>query len=328
MNKARLLAATMLLAGAVAGNAETAPARAAEPTTASQQRAPWRPGEGLTQIPLWPTDLAIARPVLTGPETASVGGGGVAGRPVTMIENVERPTMTVFPAKGANTGAAVLVFPGGGYRALAIDLEGTEVCDWLTAEGITCVVLKYRVPGSGHYWNEACRCHKIPTTPMALQDAQRAMTLLRHRAGEYGIDPKKIGVLGFSAGGHLVTAVSNAETLSYAPVDAADQESSRPNFGVALYPGHLWSGTGMGLYPFNPISKTAPPTFIVQAQDDPVDDVRNSIVYFLALREAGVPVEMHIYAHGGHAFALRPTAQPITHWPAMVETWLHTIGVL
>lgn len=315
------LAAAMLVA--IGG----APARAAEPTTVSRE-APWRPGEGLSQIPLWPADLAIARPELTGPETARIGKGGVAGRPVTMIQNVERPTMTVYPAKGSNTGAAVLVFPGGGYRALAIDLEGSEVCDWLTPKGITCVVLKYRVPGSGHYWNVACKCHKIPETPMALQDAQRAMAILRHRATEWGVDPRKIGVLGFSAGGHLVTAVTNADSLRYAPVDASDLESSRPDFGVALYPGHLWSGTATDLYPFNKISADAPPTFIVQAQDDPVDDVRNAIAYFLALRAAGAPVEMHIYAHGGHAFALRPTAQPITRWPALVETWLHTIGVL
>jgi len=320
MGKIMGLAAAMLLA--IGG----ASARAAEPTTVSPE-APWRPGEGLSQIPLWPPNLAIARPALTGPETARVGGG-IAGRPVTMIENVERPTMTVYPAKGANTGAAVLVFPGGGYRALAIDLEGSEVCDWLTPKGVTCVVLKYRVPGSGHYWNVACKCHKIPQVPMALQDAQRAMVILRHRATEWGVDPRKIGVLGFSAGGHLVTAVTNADGLSYAPVDASDLESSRPDFGVALYPGHLWSGTATDLYPFNKISANTPPTFIVQAQDDPVDDVRNAITYFLALRSAGAPVEMHIYAHGGHAFALRPTAQPITRWPALVEIWLHTIGVL
>jgi len=320
MGKIMGLAAAMLLA--IGG----ASARAAEPTTVSPE-APWRPGEGLSQIPLWPPNLAIARPALTGPETARVGGG-IAGRPVTMIENVERPTMTVYPAKGANTGAAVLVFPGGGYRALAIDLEGSEVCDWLTPKGVTCVVLKYRVPGSGHYWNVACKCHKIPQVPMALQDAQRAMVILRHRATEWGVDPRKIGVLGFSAGGHLVAAVTNADGLSYAPVDASDLESSRPDFGVALYPGHLWSGTATDLYPFNKISANTPPTFIVQAQDDPVDDVRNAITYFLALRSAGAPVEMHIYAHGGHAFALRPTAQPITRWPALVEIWLHTIGVL
>ncbi len=301
-------------------------AQAAGPVAVSREGA-WRPAEGLSQIPLWPSDLAIARPELTGPETARVGGG-IAGRPVTMIENVERPTMTVYPAKDSNTGAAVLVFPGGGYRALAIDLEGSEVCDWLTPKGITCVVLKYRVPGSGHYWKEACKCHRIPQVPMALQDAQRAMTILRHRAPEWGVDPRKIGVLGFSAGGHLVAAVTNADTLSYAPVDASDRESSRPDFGVALYPGHLWSGTAMDLRPFNRISAHTPPTFIVQAQDDPVDDVRNSIAYFLALRAAGAPVEMHIYAHGGHAFALRTTAQPITRWPALVETWLRTIGIL
>jgi len=319
MKKIAGLAATMLLA--IAG----ASAHAAEPAPVAG--GTWRPGGGLSQIPLWPSNLAIARPELTGPEIARVGGG-IAGRPVTMIENVERPTMTVYPAKGSNTGAAVLVFPGGGYRALAIDLEGSEVCDWLTPKGITCAVLKYRVPGSGHYWNVACKCHKIPDTPMALQDAQRAMTILRRRAAEWGVAPRKIGVLGFSAGGHLVTAVTNADALSYAPVDASDLESSRPDFGVALYPGHLWSRTAMDLYPFNTISAHVPPTFIVQAEDDPVDDVRNSIAYFLALRAAGAPVEMHIYAHGGHAFALRPTEQPITRWPALVETWLRTIGVL
>jgi len=236
--------------------------------------------------------------------------------------------MTVFPATGKNTGAAVLVFPGGGYRALAMDLEGTVVCDWLTPKGITCIVLKYRVPGSAHHWNDACKCHKTPNVPMALQDAQRAMMLLRHRAKEFAIDPRKIGVLGFSAGGHLVAAVTNAEALSYAPVDAADTESSRPDFGVSLYPGHLLDGPALELHPRNPISKHAPPTFIIQAQDDPVDDVRNSIVYFLALRDQGVPVEMHIYAQGGHAFALRPTPYPVGHWPALVETWLHTIKIL
>jgi acetyl esterase/lipase len=236
--------------------------------------------------------------------------------------------MTVFPAKGRNTGAAVLVFPGGGYRALAIDLEGSEVCDWLTPKGITCIVLKYRVPGSGHHWDKACKCHKTPKVPMALQDAQRAMNILRHRAREFAIDPHKIGVLGFSAGGHLVAATTNADTLSYTPVDAADAQSSRPAFGVSLYPGHLWDGPALELHPRNHISKHAPPTFILQAQDDPVDDVRNSIVYFLALREAGIPAEMHIYAQGGHAFALRPTPHPVGGWPALVETWLHTIRIL
>jgi acetyl esterase/lipase len=154
------------------------------------------------------------------------------------------------------------------------------------------------------------------------------MVLLRARARELGIDPRKIGVIGASAGGHLVTAVSNADSLSYAPVDAADTQSSRPNFGIALYPGHLWSETALEGYPFNRVSPKAPPTFILHAQDDPVDDVRHSLVYFLALREANIPAEMHIYAEGGHGFGLRRTAKPITHWTDLAEKWLQTIGIL
>lgn len=285
----------------------------------------WEPPGGAGQVPLWPDTLAIARPDVSGPERVELGKGP---RPATWVSNVTRPTMTIFRPKANTTGAAVLVFPGGGYMQLAIDLEGTEFCDWFTARGITCAVLKYRVPGSGHHWDKACRCHKLPEVPMALQDAQRAMVLLRARAKELGIDPGRIGVIGGSAGGHLVTAVSNADSMSYAPVDAADALDSRPNFAIALYPGHLWSGTGMEGYSFNHVSKSAPPTFILQAQDDPVDDVRGSLVYFLALRQAGIPTEMHIYAHGGHGFGLRRTDQPITHWTDLAETWLSTIGIL
>ena len=285
----------------------------------------WRPPAGAEQTPLWPAKTTLARPEVTGPERVELGKGP---RPATWISNVSRPTMTIFRPRANTTRAAVLVFPGGGYMQLAIDLEGTEVCDWLTAKGITCAVLKYRVPGSGHHWDKSCKCHKLPAVSMALQDAQRAMVLLRARARELGIDPAKIGVLGTSAGGHLVTAVSNADSLSYQPVDAADSLGSRPNFGIALYPGHLWSGTGLEGYSFNHVSKDAPPTFILHAQDDPVDDVRNSLVYFLALREAEIPTEMHIYAHGGHGFGLRRTEQPITHWTDLAEKWLVTIGIV
>lgn len=285
----------------------------------------WQPPAGTEQIPLWPDKTTLARPEVTGPERVEIGKGQ---RPATWVLDVTRPTMAIFRPRTNNSGAAVLVFPGGGYNALAIDLEGAEVCDWLTAKGITCAVLKYRVPGSGHHWDKACKCHKIPEVPMALQDAQRAMALLRARAKELGIDPGKIGVLGTSAGGHLVTAVSNADSLSYQPVDAADSLGSRPNFGMALYPGHLWSGTGLEDYSFNHVSKDAPPTFILHAQDDPVDDVRHSLVYFLALREAKIPTEMHIYAQGGHGFGLRRTEQPITHWTDLAEKWLSTIGIL
>jgi acetyl esterase/lipase len=245
------------------------------------------------------------------------------------VDNVSRPTMTVYSPKGKHTGAAVVVFPGGGYSVLAIDLEGTEVCDWLTSKGITCVLLKYRVPYSGPQWNDRCKCQMNPKAPMALEDAQRTVGLVRFHAVQYHIDPHKIGVLGFSAGGHLAADIStHFEKRFYSRVDAADAASCRPDFAVVLYPGHLWISTGK--FELNPdvrVTRQAPPTFLVQAENDPVDSVNNSLVYYIALKKAGVPVEMHLYAEGKHAFGLRRTQFPITRWPELVEVWLRTIGV-
>jgi dienelactone hydrolase len=172
--------------------------------------------------------------------------------------------MTVYPPKGRNTGAAVVVFPGGGYWVLAMDLEGTEVCDWLTSRGITCVLLKYRVPGD----RLDPRSGPYPDSPMALEDAQRTVGLVRHHAAEWKIDPQKIGVLGFSAGGHLVAAIStHFERRLYPAVDAADKESCRPDFAVALYPGHLWiDDDKFELNPDVPVTKQTPPTFLLQAE--------------------------------------------------------------
>lgn len=256
----------------------------------------------------------------------------IAGQQVYAVRNVTRPTMTVYSPEGKNTGVAVLVFPGGGYQDLAIDLEGTEVCDWLTSKGITCVLLKYRVPNSGMHWDERCQCQMKPKAPTALEDAQRTMGLVRFRAAEWHIDPHKIGVLGFSAGGHLAADISThfAKRL-YPSVDAADKESCRPDFAVALYPGHLWIDDKK--FELNPdirthITRQTPPTFLLQAEDDDVDNVNQSLVYYIALKDAGVPVEMHLYAHGGHAFGLRRTKLPITEWPQLVETWLGTIGMI
>jgi acetyl esterase/lipase len=238
--------------------------------------------------------------------------------------------MTVYSPKGKNTGAAVVVFPGGGYYVLAIDLEGTEVCDWLTSKGITCVLLKYRVPHSGPQWDDRCKCEMNPKAPMALEDAQRTLGLIRFHAAEHHIDPHKIGVLGFSAGGHLSAAIStHFDKRLYPAVDAADKESCRPDFAVALYPGHLWSSSRkFELNPDVPVTRQTPPTFLLQAENDPVDSVKNSLVYYIALKNAGVPVEMHLYAEGKHAFGLRPTKFPITRWPQLVETWLRTIGMI
>lgn len=254
----------------------------------------------------------------------------IAGKLVQGVTNVTRPTMTVYSPEAKNTGVAVVVFPGGGFQELAIDLEGTEVCDWLTSKGITCVLLKYRVPSLPYDWHCDCRPHNRMISTQSLEDAQRTMGLVRLHAVEWHIDPHKIGVLGFSAGGYLVAEIStNFERRLYAPVDAADKESCRPDFAVPVYPGHLWvDGKGYKLNPNVRVTRQTPPTFLVQAEDDNVDGVNQVLTYFIALKDAGVPAEMHIYAHGGHGFGLRRTSLPITEWPGLVEVWLHTIGMI
>lgn len=299
---------------------------AGEPRLAEGQTA-WQPSPGHRQVPIWPGVAPDARPV-EGPEVSGtvVDAAGrerlVGGRPWVYVARVSQPTMTVYSPVGRNTGAAVVVFPGGGYNVLAIDLEGTEVCDWLTSKGITCVLLKYRVPcvKTGVYGD--CRT--------ALQDAQRTVGLLRFQAAQWRIDPRKIGVLGFSAGGHMVTAIStHFEKRLYPPVDAADRESCRPDFAIALYPGHLAvRERNFALNPDIQVTSRTPPTFLLHAEDDRIDPVENTIVYHAALRKAGVPAEMHLYVKGGHAFGLRRTSSPITEWPQLVEKWLGAIGMI
>lgn len=288
-------------------------------------QAPWQPSPGHTQVPIWPSAIPGTPPVTGSESAATVVKAGraqlVGGKPWVYVSNVSRPTMTVYSPSGGNTGVAVVVIPGGGYNILAIDLEGTEVCDWLTSKGVTCVLLKYRVP-----------CTKVGPyleCPTALQDAQRTVGLVRFQAARWHIDPHKIGVLGFSAGGHMVAALSThfGERL-YPPVDGADKVSCRPDFAVALYPGHMAARGKTTLNPDIRVTRETPPTFLVQAEDDPVDPVENSLVYYAALRNAGVPAEMHLYPQGGHAFGLRPTDSPITRWPQLFEQWLRTIGMI
>jgi acetyl esterase/lipase len=281
------------------------------------QTAVWQPAAGHTQVPIWP-GVAPDMQAVPGPENETKGA----------VTNVTRPTMTVYAPKGTNTGAAVIVIPGGGFQILAIDLEGTEVCDWLTSRGITCVLLKYRVPSVPYVWQCDCRPHNLSTSVPSLEDALRTLRLVRFHAAEWRIDPHKIGVLGFSAGGYLVAEIStNFNRHLYKPVDAADKESSRPDFAVAIYPGHLTTGNDT-LNGNVPVSHETPPTFLAQAEDDNVDGVDQSLVYYGALKKADVPVEMHLYAHGGHAFGLRRTQFPITDWPRLVEVWLRTIGIV
>jgi acetyl esterase/lipase len=279
----------------------------------------WQPSPGHTQVLIWPGAAPDAQPV-PGPEyaTNSVLSNG---KPLIWVGNVARPTMTVYSPTVPSTKVAVLVFPGGGYNALAMDLEGTEVCDWLTSQGITAVLLKYRVPTP----------HRVgygESLP-ALEDAQRTLGLMRLHAAEWQIDPHKIGVIGFSAGGHMVAATStHFNQRAYPAVDAADQQSCRPDFALALYPGHLWDDDDKyTLNPNVPVTSQTPPTFIVQDEDDPVDSINNSLIYYSALQKAGVPVEMHLYAHGGHGFGLRHTQNPVSDWPQLAQIWLHTIGM-
>jgi acetyl esterase/lipase len=289
-------------------------------TSGFAQRPGWPPAAGHTTLPIWPRGAPGEQPVETVEvDTTTAKDNLIAGKPVIRLGNVSRPTLTLYAPTGKETGAAVVVFPGGSYHILAIDLEGTEVCDWLNASGITCVLVKYRVPDSGPY----------PKSSAALQDAQRALGLVRSHATEWHIDPQRIGVLGFSAGAHLAAALStHFDRRLYEPVDAADHVSCRPDFAVFVYPGYLaLFEQNFALNPELQVTPKTPPSFIVQAEDDPVH-VENSTVYFLALKNAKVQAELHLYAEGGHGYGLRRTALPVTTWPQSVEIWLHTIKVL
>lgn len=267
-------------------------------------------------IRLWPDGApGESKPLPPEGDTTKPGDREVAGRPVVRIGNVSDPTITVYPADPAHhTGAAVLVCPGGGYHIVALDIEGTEVCAWLNSLGISAVLLKYRVPAR----------EGQPRFAAPLQDAQRALGLVRHRAAEWGIDPERIGVLGFSAGGHLSATLGNQwGERSYPRQDAADDVSCRPDFVVLIYPGGLVSRErGDVLGPELAASRErTPPTFIAMTQDDPVR-VENALVYYAALHRAGVPAELHVYPTGGHGYGLRPTGEVVASWPDRVEDWL------
>ncbi|MDE3104667.1 MAG: alpha/beta hydrolase [Acidobacteriota bacterium] len=269
-------------------------------------------------LSLWPSGNPEPGTV-TGPEfdPSKDSERLLAGRPVVRVTNVTHPMLSVYtPQHAANTGAAALVFPGGSYLRLAIQAEGTEVCDWLTSIGVTCVLVKYRVPEDGHY----------PENVADLEDAQQAMRLTRSHAAEWHIDPARVGVIGFSAGAHLAVALSTHPEFQSRNVPASSLDA-RPAFQMVLYPGWLSGPQGTVNPALQPTAKT-PPTFLVQAENDYTAHVENALIYFQALKQAGVPAELHLFAEGGHGFGLRPTELPITHWPALAETWLRTIHML
>jgi acetyl esterase/lipase len=246
------------------------------------------------------------------------------------ITNVTTPTVTVFPpAKEKNTGTAMIVCPGGGYWNLAWDLEGEEVATWLNSAGITGIVLKYRVP------RRSGEPQRLPS-PGPLLDAQRAISLARSRADEWGINPGRIGIVGFSAGGHLAMATATQfDRRAYAPIDEIDKTSCRPDFAVAVYPGYLVEQRAPGvetnkdvLAPYLRIPIGTPPIFLAQASDDTIAGAENSVAMYLALKRAKVSAELHIYAQGGHGFGVRPSALPCSTWTIRCVEWLRSQGIL
>ena len=278
-----------------------------------------RAADGPEPLPLWP-DAVPGEKGDMGPERDMTKPDPKVPpeKYVIRLGNVSKPTLTVYkPAPDKDTGAAVVVCPGGGYGILAYNLEGTEICDWLNSVGVTGVLLKYRVPSR----------KDLPKEAAALQDVQRAIGIVRHRAKEWKIDPARIGVLGFSAGGHLSASVSNRfEERTYPTVDEADKESCRPDAAFLIYPAYLVDKTDLTkLAPDLNVTSKTPPTFIIQTQDDGIK-VENAYVYALACKAAKVPCEVHTFAKGGHGYGLRPSENPVSKWPALAEQWMRTIG--
>jgi acetyl esterase/lipase len=315
------LAATLtsMLVGAMAGAAAPAPAAA---VAAAPAGAPAPPPP--VEIPLWPEGAPAARP--DAPPERTEGG---------RVYNVSRPTITVFaPPAGNANGTAVIVCPGGGYVRLAVDKEGSEVTRWLTTTGVTVFLLKYRVAPHGH--------------PAPLLDVLRAVRLVRSRASQLGVDPRRIGVMGSSAGGHLAAAAGTlfaaAEGRTGHPLDAV---SARPDFLVLLYPvitmkdPHAHAGSRRALIGEHPtpelvartslelqVTRETPPTFLVHTQEDRSVPAESSFLFYRALSAAGVPAELHVYPSGPHGFGLRQGLGPTSDWPRRCEEWMRAGGWL
>jgi acetyl esterase/lipase len=239
------------------------------------------------------------------------------------LTNVTRPTIAVYrPEADKDTGAAALVCPGGGYWNLAWDLEGEEIVAWLNSIGVSGILLKYRVP------RRPGQPERLPA-PFPLQDAQRALRIVRSRAGEWGIDPERIGMIGFSAGGHLSAAVAtNFDRPAYPPIDDVDKVNCRPDFAVLIYPGYLAPNNSEALAPYVRIPVGAPPFFLTHAGDDSVATADNSVLMYLALKRAGIPAELHVYASGGHGFGARKSQHPCCTWPDRCLAWLQDMQLL
>lgn len=299
---------TALAGAAYAASADTAPTQDAA-------------GSVSKPMPLWnQTPPGEKGGIGEEKDTSPVDANGKRKDDIIRLGNVSQPTITVYrPAREKETGAAVLVCPGGGYTILAMNLEGTEVCQWLNSIGVTSILLKYRVPvrpGVERF---------LPP----LQDAQRALSLIRQHAAEWGVDPKRLGILGFSAGGHLAAVASTQyETRAYPTADDTDKENCRPDFSILIYPAYLTAKDDLSrLAPEIKVTANTPPAFLVMTEDDPIH-VENVYVYALALKKEKIPVEVHTYATGGHGYGLRPTKQSVTGWSALAAHWMDSHGWL
>lgn len=280
-------------------------------------------------IPLWPDDSEILQQgidTLTGQRNA-----------------ITHPNLLVYAPRGRSARTAVLVFPGGGFQAVAIGPAstlgqgGAEVCRWLTDAGVTCVIVRYRVPDTACHWNPVTKRHEEPAVPMAWQDTQRAIAIVRHRAVELGIDPHRIGVMGFSAGGHLAVLASTAfGRRAYPRLDAIDDTDVRPDFAIPVYPGHMTrehlnEAGDVAKHTLRPnivVSPQVPPTLLVHAKDDPVDPVHYSTVYARELRKVGVEVTVNLYDTGGHAFGVKKQGADTDRWTDDALVWLRKMGLL
>lgn len=251
----------------------------------------------------------------------------IAGRKIIKLGHVSTPQMHVYlPEKQKANGGAVLICPGGGFSILAWDLEGTEVAEWLNSIAFAAVVVKYRVPTREHgdTLNDQGNAPLKAVGPV--MDAQRAMSLTRSHAAEWGLDPQRIGIMGFSAGGETagLTALLRDQRL-YTKLDTADEHSCAPNFALPIYPGGFYDKETGGLKPYLKVTHDTPPMFFVMAQDDHVNSL-NCTVLYTALTKAKVPAELHLFTRGGHGYGLRPAEEPVTYWPDQAADWLSSMG--
>ncbi len=267
-----------------------------------------------TIVKLWPGGRGPDDTMKLDPEVdkSEPGKGLVAGKPIIRLGNVAEPEIHFFPAPAdKSNGACVIICPGGGHSILAWDLEGTEVAQWLNSIGVNAAVLKYRVPARPD----------LPKYTVAVQDAQRAVSIVRKKASEWKLAENKIGILGFSAGGQTAALASLFNERTYKPLDDTDAVSFGPNFTILIYPAYLCTKDGTALEKEVKVSDKTPPMFLVHAGNDPVLP-QSSVLLWLELKKNKVPAELHVFSQGGHGYGLRATELPVTSWPQACAAWL------